>query len=241
MRLSICFIVLTTIVTACGGPGEFDDSSRQGETGPAGSSCSVTPGGAIQCTDGTGYTLPGDSEQVPTQCAVTETETGASIDCPGSTPVNILNGRDGESVIGPVGNTGESIPGPTGEAGSSCTVTQIQPTEEAPQGGAEISCEDGTQAQVLNGSSGQQGEMGPPGSDGVDSPPTDYTVVELIDPCGNSSGFDEVLLRLANGMLMAHYSSGNLQFLTVVGPGSYRTTDASACNFTVNTQLEVSW
>jgi len=60
-----------------------------------------------------------------------------------------------------------------------------------------------------------------------------YAVVDIIDPCGDSPGFDEVLLRLANGQLLAHFASGSLQFLTLVPDGSYVTTDSQQCHFTV--------
>lgn len=90
------------------------------------------------------------------------------------------------------------------------------------------------------GDPGIQGPAGPTGAAGSNAAPTDYTVVGLIDPCGDSPGYDEILLRLANGQLMAHYAGGgNLQFLTVIGPGSYSTTDSQACAFTVTADLEV--
>lgn len=61
-----------------------------------------------------------------------------------------------------------------------------------------------------------------------------YDVSEIIDPCGPSfTGYDEVILRLSNNQLLAHYSSGALQFFTVLKPGSYVTTDSQACHFTV--------
>lgn len=78
--------------------------------------------------------------------------------------------------------------------------------------------------------------------DGDDAPPTPYTVVGLIDPCGDGPGFDEVLLQLADGSLMAHYAGGgNLQFLTVLSPGNFVTTDSQACHFTVAGDMGVSW
>lgn len=79
------------------------------------------------------------------------------------------------------------------------------------------------------------------GTDGQDAPPTPYTVTELVDPCGDGPGYDEVLMRLANGQLVAHFASGALQFLTMIGPGSYATTDQQACQFTVQPDGSVTW
>lgn len=124
---------------------------------------------------------------------------------------------------GPAGPQGAT--GPQGGKGDSCTV-------QTAVNGAIILCEDGTSVVLVNGQDGEDGE---------DAPPTPYTVTELIDPCGDQSGFDEVLLRLANGALIAHYSSGNREFLTVVGPGTYSTTDGHSCIFTVHNNGSVTW
>lgn len=142
-------------------------------------------------------------------------------------------GRQGDrGVQGPIGSSGApGSPGPSGQpgnsgvSGGSCTVEQLV-------NGAIISCQDGTQVVVLDGVDGE---------DGMDAPPTPYTVVGLVDPCGPQGTFDEVLLRLANGELLAHYSSGNKEFLTQVGPGNYSTTDGTNCHFTVHNDLTVTW
>lgn len=116
--------------------------------------------------------------------------------------------------------------GVDGKDGSSCSVEQVS-------NGAIITCQDNTTALILNGEKGE---------DGLNAPPTAFTVVELIDPCGdNPDHFDEVLFRLANGQLIAHFSQNSLQFLTVIGPGNYRTTDAQSCHFTVTSDLSVVW
>jgi hypothetical protein len=124
-------------------------------------------------------------------------------------------GKDGS--MGPKGDTGAP--------GSSCSVTQVS-------NGAIISCENGTSAVLLNGQDG---------ADGSPAPATPYTVTEIIDPCGNSPGFDEVLLRLHNGQIMAHYAQGALQFLTILSPGTYRVTDGTNCVFTVHPDMSVTW
>lgn len=64
-------------------------------------------------------------------------------------------------------------------------------------------------------------------------------IVEYIDPCGDGPGFDEVILRMGDGTLLAHYSSGGREFLTIITPGNYVTTDQQACSFTVTAEGEV--
>jgi hypothetical protein len=140
-----------------------------------------------------------------------------------------LPGRDGYvGAPGPQGDPGipgtDGAPGRDGAAGSdgsSCTVTQGT-------GEATISCTDGTSAVVHDGQDG---------ADGQDAPPTDYTVVGTIDPCGDHpSVVDEVLLRLQNGQLLvlfADNSNGKNPRLAILPPGSYATSDGSNCKFTV--------
>jgi hypothetical protein len=61
------------------------------------------------------------------------------------------------------------------------------------------------------------------------------SISKIIDPCGDSSGFDEVLLKTGSGDLIAYFEVGNKRYLSVLGTGSYRTTDGSNCNFEVTT------
>lgn len=80
------------------------------------------------------------------------------------------------------------------------------------------------------------------GQDGAPATPTPYVVTEFIDPCGDHPGhLDELVLRLADGSLMAHYASGSLQFITLITPGDYVTTDKQKCHFTVTLAREVVW
>lgn len=64
-------------------------------------------------------------------------------------------------------------------------------------------------------------------------------IVEFIDPCGDGSGFDEVLLRTSSGQLVAYFQQGGNRFLTLLEPGNYRTTDNQRCNFTITSDFEV--
>lgn len=116
----------------------------------------------------------------------------------------------------------DGINGVDGAPGEGCEVTQIS-------NGALITCAGETSAVILNGTNGQDLTAGT------------YSVAEIIDPCGQQAAFDEVILRLTNGQLLAHYSDGAKQFLGLIGPGSYVTTDGTSCAFTVNNDLTVSF
>jgi hypothetical protein len=65
---------------------------------------------------------------------------------------------------------------------------------------------------------------------------TEYRITELLDPCGNGAGFDEVLLRTSGGDIIAYFEQGANRFLSVLTPGSYRTTDGTNCNFSIDSQ-----
>lgn len=58
-------------------------------------------------------------------------------------------------------------------------------------------------------------------------------IVRIHDPCGPSGGFDEVVLELADGTYLAYFEQGTRRFLSLLAPGQYRTTDASACAFNI--------
>lgn len=115
----------------------------------------------------------------------------------------------------------DGLNGRDGADGSSCSVTQTL-------SGSIIDCEDGTSAVLLNGQNGLDGA---------------HAVLEIIDPCNKQGAFDEVLLRLSNGALLAYFTQGsfNTSFLTLLTPGQYQTTDGTNCHFTVNSDLSVSF
>lgn len=110
-------------------------------------------------------------------------------------------------------------PGEDGKDGLSCTVIELD-------AGAQILCEDGTTATISNG------------TDGSDAPPTNFTIIDTIDPCGPEAVFDEVLLRLADDSLLAFFA-GSGGFLTLIGPGNYITTDGTNCQFAVDSNMNV--
>jgi hypothetical protein len=58
-------------------------------------------------------------------------------------------------------------------------------------------------------------------------------VAEIIDPCGDGPGFDEVVLKMGSGEFIAYFQQGNRRHLSVLVPGNYQTTDQQKCNFTI--------
>lgn len=62
--------------------------------------------------------------------------------------------------------------------------------------------------------------------------------IDLIDPCGDGPGFDEVLIRTPT-KIIAYFEQGSHRAITSLGVGFYQTTDPSKCNFTVNAQLQI--
>lgn len=123
------------------------------------------------------------------------------------------NGQQG--ATGAMGSSGPIGPtGPEGSPGDPAAPCSVQPIS----GGVEVRCPDGSSATVMNG---------------LDAPPTPYTVDHVVDPCGPQVTYDEVLLVMSNSQVLAHFSNGSNQFLTLIPPGNYVTTDGSNCYFTV--------
>lgn len=56
---------------------------------------------------------------------------------------------------------------------------------------------------------------------------------QIIDPCGDGSGYDEVVLKLTDGSFLAYFEQGSKRFLSIIPNGSYQTTDQQACSFTI--------
>jgi hypothetical protein len=89
-------------------------------------------------------------------------------------------------------------------------------------------------AEVCNGVDGQ---------DGQDAPPTPFSPVGVIDPCGPQGPYDEVLLQLSNGLILASFSEnqdGLNTRLVLLPDGIYKSTDGTSCIFKVDSG-NVTW
>lgn len=161
----------------------------------------------------------------PNTCTVKERISGEQyIQCPDGTTADIPKGDPGpEGEAGPKGEKGDR--GFRGQRGYS--------GEQGPQGEA------GPQGEI--GLPGRDGEDGLDGQDGVDGVDGQDAVLETIDPCGDDPGYyDEVMFRLPDGGLVA-YMQDHIggEYLTIVPPGRYMTTDHQQCQFTVTEDLQV--
>jgi hypothetical protein len=76
------------------------------------------------------------------------------------------------------------------------------------------------------------------GQDGNNAPPTTFTPVALLNPCGVGTTYDEVLLRLQNGQVLASFSNntaGDFTRFSLLLPNvQYMTTDSDACFFKID-------
>jgi hypothetical protein len=97
----------------------------------------------------------------------------------------------------------------------------------------QIVCPDGTSTPVPqdgnNGIDGRDGVNGVDGSDGIDG--RDGTTLEIVDPCGDGPGHDEILIKLDDGSFLAWYVDLGL---SVLHEGTtYMTTDSQRCKFKI--------
>jgi hypothetical protein len=172
-------------------------------------------------------------------CSTEQTSFGAIVKCTDGTFSYLYNGLDGE----------------TGEKGNSCSVAGSSL-------GATITCEDGSSTFVSNGLNGTNGvgctvQQLSNGakvtcgtqvaviSNGTDAslPSGALYIKEIVNPCGSNFANDEVFLRLSDNRLIALYDGGsNLDRLTVIAAGSYRTTDDNNhyCTFNVTSDYQIT-
>jgi len=95
-----------------------------------------------------------------------------------------------------------------------------------------------------DGTNGEDGEDGANGLDGSDGADGSNSIIEVIDPCGDTPNVhDEVLLRLEDGRLVASFSSnvnGDYTRFSLLQPGvNYMTTDTSGCFFSVDGDYQI--
>lgn len=130
------------------------------------------------------------------------------------------------------GRTGEQgLTGQPGANGASCSVQTVEAGGVAPNGGARISCTDGSDALLLNG------------TDGANAPSV-LGIQQVVRPCPNLIGsFPEVFLVLTDRTILAYFTSNGSALtarLAALTPGSYQTSDGRNC--TVNITLNsISW
>lgn len=77
------------------------------------------------------------------------------------------------------------------------------------------------------------GKDGVDGEDGLDAPMPAYYIVDIIDPCGDSGDYDEVIIELQNGEFIAYLEDKGKKFLSLLQDGIYKTTDKQKCRFRI--------
>lgn len=142
------------------------------------------------------------------------------------TPSCSVESAEGGAKVVCTDGTEEYIPGgasgDAGTDGSSCTVVR-----EAE--GSTISCTDGTETFVPNGMDGSDGQDGANGQD---------SILDLIDPCGDGPGPDEILIVLSDGNIIAWYKNLGLTILQC--DTVYVTTDKQKCKFKITEDCKYS-
>lgn len=63
-----------------------------------------------------------------------------------------------------------------------------------------------------------------------------HSITKIIDPCGDSDGYDEVLLKIGSGQVLAYFENGGSRHLAVISTGSYSTSDGTNCRFEVSSE-----
>jgi hypothetical protein len=232
---------------APGPTGPKGDAGPSGADGNDGQSLAVAIGDATadQCANG------GKTIQI-TQAQDDNTQS-----------IVVCNGVDGntgtEGAIGPEGSVGPQ--GNPGSNGHSIVMTTVDANMDTCLNGGQIlllatdindnGVLDSNDANfqsltICNGLNGQDGNNGIDGNTGPAGPsgaPSAFTPVGIVDPCGTAPGiYNEVFLRLANGMLLASFSdnaSGENTRFSVLTPGTYETTDGDACVFTIDANYNI--
>ena len=166
-------------------------------------------------------------------CSVEATASGAVIKCPDGTQVPIQNGSKGiDGTNGLNGSNGHSAVLTTTPA-TSCAnggTTILMATDSNDNGSFDVSDAGISSATVCNGEN---------------APPTPFSPVALLEPCGDAPGiYDEVLLRLSNGTVLASFSDNaagaNTRF-SLLGAGTYTTTDGDSCTFTLDSSGNLTY
>lgn len=133
----------------------------------------------------------------------------------GANGVNGTNGTNGHNSLVSIVSSA-----PTCTNGGVTILAGLDSDNDGLLEGSEVT----SSAQVCNGTNGK---------DGVNT----FTSVSVIYPCGKHGSYNEVLLNLGNGVVLASFSdnpSGKNTRFSVLSPGTYETTDGINCIFTLN-------
>ena len=262
--LSVLTLTLITALaaslTGCaryGDPAAPADAGQKGLGTVPGPGLAVAPATSEQCVaGGLIYTVFVDQNRNGTFEA-DETVTSTQVVCNGVNGTNGTNGANGSNgANGTNGSNGHSIVFQTVSAPSDLcanggtTIVMALDVFDTGEYHASLPQQRAmTLCNGLNGSDGANGTNGSNGTNGADAPVPMYAAVDSIQPCGNSGAYQEVLLRLQSGQVLASFSNdtgGTMTRLTFLPDGTYMTTDATSCQFTLATSQNgtlrsISW
>lgn len=142
-----------------------------------------------------------------------------------------------EQVQGPAGKDGTS--GINGQDGYSVVFSSVAATTCTNGGSVLLMAKDSNRNGVLDTSdTNLQATTICNGVNGTTPPVPPMSIVAVLDPCGDKAGvFDEVLLKMQNNTIVSSFSdnvSGLNTRFSILGAGSYKTTDGSNCFFSVD-------
>jgi hypothetical protein len=147
-------------------------------------------------------------------------------------------GEDGESIIGEPGKNGEDGVGIPGQDGHTSLINFSRadsiPDCSDDSGSLLIGGVDVNHSGFLDGAEVTTTSFV---CDGSDAQLPQQSITASFDPCGDNPGqYDEVLLKTSGGTYIAYFEQGGNRFLSILGPGSYRTTDTQQCYFSIDAQ-----
>jgi hypothetical protein len=147
-------------------------------------------------------------------------------------------GKDGSNGSNGVNGT-NGINGANGQDGYSVVFSSVAATTCTNGGSVLLMAKDSNRNGVLDTSdTNLQATTICNGVNGTTPPVPPMSIVAVLDPCNDAPGiFDEVLLKMQNGTIVASFSdnaSGLNTRFSILGAGSYQTTDGSHCFFSVD-------
>lgn len=202
--------------------GPKGDAGKDGKDAKPCTAVRVFGGVEVLCAGSPGVFIP--DGRAGTDCSIVDNQNGTkTITCGSSTAVvyDGINGQDGED-------------------GDSCSISDTT-------NGAEITCGGSNPVVIRDGEKGEKGDRGPrgrrgrQGPAGQDATPGPVGISEVIDPCGDGNGPDEVLLKLNNGTVLVYFEDGGRRFLSILQPGSYQTTDRQRCRFSIDASGNITY
>lgn len=233
MKKIIALVILLAACDALRGP--KGEPGQPGETGKSGHNSLISiVNSAPTCLNGGSVVLSGNDFNDNNVLESSEVSASTAI-CNGIDGTAGTNGIDGSNGR----NALVALIAQAQGGGASCSTGGITIITgiDANSDGILQPVEAEYSKDVCNGLTGAQGVTGAAGINGAGAPSSPYDTVGIVDPCGAQTSWDEVFLRLRNGLLVASFSSnvnGDNTRFSILRAGNYLTTDQTGCYFSVD-------